>query len=656
MTSVIADAGVGNPLVTECGSVNFFAGVVDTRPKPERISLVNGDGCVDGLFTPRSLQTDVGLKLEGGSPVNQSADVVFLAPPSPKGTIIAVYSACLEGNCSCKHYIGGHVAQVRPCRVAAELFRAGARPTAGDRRMFDGFVDGFDIVDSPVEPYDSENYDSALNGSNCDKMTQILLGELAEGKVDFVPIVAEKPVCIHSLGCVSKSDGVGIRPITDCSRPRNKSINCHQDALISRFRYKTVDDAVHMLSQGAYMSVVDIKNAYRSVCINPDHSVYQGFRWNFGDGRGARLMVERRLCFGTRCGPFYFNLISDFITRSLTVKYGMKVVNYLDDFLVMGDTYDSCLWAQQMAIAFLRNLGFQISWKKVTSPSKITVYLGIILDSEKMELRLPEGKLGKLSEVLKKFDCKKSASKKQLEKLAGILSHCSTVVRGGRTFSRRVYDLCKIAARVKNRIVCLNALFQADIEWWLRFAECFNGRAAMLRRDLGCDMTSDSSKMGFAVYLNEDWLAGSWKAPLDIQGISADCVHVHSPPGQDVYDATNINELELWPVVAGAKRWCHVFRNRSVRVGTDNTQVLTMLRKGRSRNKTCMNWLRELFWLSFLFNFELIPYYVRSQDNFVADTMSRLGYDKYKKVFVRNYNRFSLCCRESILHYCIVNS
>ena len=61
MTSVIADAGVGNPLDTECGSVNFVAGVVDTRPKPERISLVNGDGCVDGLFTPRSLQTDVGL-------------------------------------------------------------------------------------------------------------------------------------------------------------------------------------------------------------------------------------------------------------------------------------------------------------------------------------------------------------------------------------------------------------------------------------------------------------------------------------------------------------------------------------------------------------------------------------------------------------------
>ena len=74
--------------------------------KPKRrknvMSRVNGDGCVDGLFTPRSLQTDdlsdVGLKLEGGSPVNQSADVVFLAPPSPKGTIIAVYSACLEGN------------------------------------------------------------------------------------------------------------------------------------------------------------------------------------------------------------------------------------------------------------------------------------------------------------------------------------------------------------------------------------------------------------------------------------------------------------------------------------------------------------------------------------------------------------------------------
>ena len=33
-----------------------------------------------------------------------------------------------------------------------------------------------------------------------------------------------KTVCIHALGAVSKPDG-SIRPITDCSRPVNNSVN-----------------------------------------------------------------------------------------------------------------------------------------------------------------------------------------------------------------------------------------------------------------------------------------------------------------------------------------------------------------------------------------------------------------------------------------------
>lgn len=50
-----------------------------------------------------------------------------------------------------------------------------------------------------------------------------------------------------------------------------------------------------------------------------------------------------------------------------------------------------------------------------------------------------------------------------------------------------------------------------------------------------------------------------------------------------------------------------------------------MLRTGRSRSVICMSWLRELFWLCFVFNVQLIPVHVKSGDNVRADILSRLS-------------------------------
>ena len=55
-------------------------------------------------------------------------------------------------------------------------------------------------------------------------------------------------------------------------------------------------------------------------------------------------------------------------------------------------------------------------------------------------------------------------------------------------------------------------------------------------------------------------------------------------------------------------------------------QVLAMVNTGRSKNKLCMDWLRELFWTCFIFNIELHATYIRSKDNVLADDLSRLPY------------------------------
>lgn len=177
-----------------------------------------------------------------------------------------------------------------------------------------------------------------------------------------------------------------------------------------------------------YITVVDIKSAYRAVSINPDHVCLQGLRWNI-DGED-KFLVDSRLCFGLRCAPYYFNLISEFIYNVLSERYSLRTVNYLDDFAAVGSSYDECIFAQTVVISSLRYLGFHISWGKISPPSQTAVYLGVIIDTKLMELRLPEGKIVKTLNLLEKVSGCKSISKKNLERLTGLLAHCSTVVRG----------------------------------------------------------------------------------------------------------------------------------------------------------------------------------------------------------------------------------
>lgn len=135
-------------------------------------------------------------------------------------------------------------------------------------------------------------------------MDAIVKGEISNGMLE---VVSEKPMSIHSLGAVDKPDG-GIRPITDCSLPVGKCINDNMEGLTRNFSFKSVDDVVNKMNHNDYITVVDIKSAYRAVSIDPEHSKLQGIRWEV-DGE-EKFLVDKRLCFGLRCAPFYFFLIS----------------------------------------------------------------------------------------------------------------------------------------------------------------------------------------------------------------------------------------------------------------------------------------------------------------------------------------------------------
>ena len=81
---------------------------------------------------------------------------------------------------------------------------------------------------------------------------------------------------------------------------------------------------------------------------------------------------------------------------------------------------------------------------------------------------------------------------------------------------------------------------------------------------------------------------------------------------------------------------------------TDNTQVLHMLNTGRSKNKSCMAWIREMFWIAVKRNFYFKSVYVRSKDNVICDALSRWGESDARKRLLYSTSSDSLCCYDHL--------
>ena len=193
------------------------------------------------------------------------------------------------------------------------------------------------------------------------------------------------------------------------------------------------------------------------------------------------------------------------------------------------------------------------------------------------------------------------------------------------------------------RFIKISDEVKCDLQWWNKFCVFFNGTAKIVVKDYPYPMVSDSSLRGFAAYLGPDWLAGTWKDD-DFINLSSDCNHVVSKPIAEPVDITNINVLELWPIVLGLKRWASHLRDTSVHVFTDNTQVMFMLINGGSSNVTCNHWIREIFWLSAIYNIVLLPKYINTKSNLVADTLSRLPYGDVSSKLFEFLHGSDLCC------------
>ncbi len=93
------------------------------------------------------------------------------------------------------------------------------------------------------------------------------------------------------------------------------------------------------------------------------------------------------------------------------------------------------------------------------------VFLGILINTEKMEIRLPADKLSRLQLLINQWGVMKVCRKRDLLSLIGHLQHAFKVVPSGRSFLRRMINTSTSVNELYHH-VRLNREFRSDLRWW----------------------------------------------------------------------------------------------------------------------------------------------------------------------------------------------
>ena len=400
------------------------------------------------------------------------------------------------------------------------------------------------------------------------------------------------------------------RLIVDLSYPAGHSVNDGIPKALCGLSYITIDNAIQKileLGPNTLLAKIDIKNAFRILPVHPADRHLLCMEWN------KAVYVDTCLPFGLRSAPKLFNILADLLSWIAEQRGVTFSLHYLDDFLTMGSASSTA--CQQNLITFqyiCHELGIPLGIEKVEGPSTSLTFLGIVLDTSRMEIRLPSDKLQRIQNELSSWLRKKKATKKEILSLVGLLQHATKVVRCGRTFVSRMYWT---AARVRELTfyVRLNKEFRSDLHWWYIFLEIWNGLGFLRYVGPGrppdhCVQTDASGAWGCAAYFEGRWFQYPW------------------PPN---WIPCNIMPKELVPIVLSCGVWGSHFARQRILFQCDNNSVVTAINKGASKDPLVMHLLRCLWLFVALYDIDIVAEHIPGATNQVADMLSRNQTDQF---------------------------
>lgn len=484
------------------------------------------------------------------------------------------------------------------------------------RRIRDGFLHGFRLgFTGNRTAQKSRNLSSIKDRENTAEqkiMEEVSLGRVAGPFKDPpFPNFRSSPI-----GLVPKHEPGKFRLIHHLSWPEGSSVNDGIGDEEASTVYTTLDqvmDRIMRLGKGTWLAKADIQSAFRLLPVHPDDFCLLGFTF------GGKYYYDMCLPFGCRSSPAKFEEFSTFLNWCIQPgrEEDRDCAHYADDFLIMGAANtDACLIKLNQLQELCVSLGVPLAPDKFQGPSTQIKFLGLLVDTQNMQVKVPPEKIHKAALLLTTLLSRRRIRLRELQSVIGLLNFLCRAVRPGRAFLQRLVHLTR---GVKQPFHCIRLTLgaKADATMWLSFLRHYNGVTAFPTQVWEDSstlkfFTDASTETGYGAYFNGHWFNGHW--PADVIKIKP-----------------SIAWCELYPIAVALEVWGQRMQNKRVKIFTDNQSICAVINKQSSTCPRIMALVRSLTLICLHFNIFLRSQHIRGLENVLGDQLSRHQMAKFRQ-------------------------
>jgi hypothetical protein len=329
------------------------------------------------------------------------------------------------------------------------------------------------------------------------------------------------------------------------------------------FKMEGIQTLRHMVRPGDHLVKIDIKDAYLHIPLHPADQQLLAFQW-----RNINWKF-RAMPFGLSSAPRIWTKMMAAVMAPLRAR-GIRLTYYIDDICLLAATRDEALRHGQIVRNHLETLGFLLHPTKcIWKPMQQQTFLGFLVDTVKMELRLPLDKVHKIRRETKSLLQRTAAI--PIRKVASLVGLCNSTTQAVFPARFRVWSLIRdIQASLNannndwNGLMMISPTSREDLRWWSLELTDWNGRSLLAERpEITIDTDASDLGWGFAITASPTIPAtpqasGTW-TPAE-QGLSINYRELKT-----VYFALRINE----------RHWA----GRTILVRTDNMTTRAFVNK-----------------------------------------------------------------------------
>ncbi|XP_063374150.1 uncharacterized protein LOC134661866 [Cydia amplana] len=278
---------------------------------------------------------------------------------------------------------------------------------------------------------------------------------------------------------------------------------------------------------------------------------------------------------------------------------------YLDDLFLIGQSYKECKANVNISTELLRGLGFIINEEKSNPiPSKTCKFLGLIINSEKLQISLPDDKRSHISKDIKSMLSVKRCKIRKFAQLVGSLVAACPAIEYGLLYTKE-FERCKFLNLKDDdnydRHMTLPDTLLPDLHWWFKAVK---HSVRQIKIDSYClEIFTDASTTGWGAACGNETASGVW-----------------SREEQEMH----INGLELLAAFFGLKVFAKNRTKCQILMRIDNSTAIAYInRMGGIQFPHLTQITKDIWqWCEFR-NIYIFASYIKSAENVVADAESR---------------------------------